>query len=54
MDEKTPHIYASVVPIVMGEYRKAQKEQANGQRKYDVFDEEFRRFRREIPSFLFE
>ena len=34
MDEKTPHINASVVPIVTGERRKAKKEQANGKRKY--------------------
>ena len=34
MDEKTPHIHASVVPIVTGERRKAKKEQANGKRKY--------------------
>ena len=34
MDEKTPHIHASVVPIVTGERRKAKKEQADGKRKY--------------------
>ena len=34
MDEKTPHIHASIVPIVTGERRKAQKEQENGKRKY--------------------
>ena len=34
MDEKTPHIHASVVPIVTGERRKAKKEQGNGKRKY--------------------
>lgn len=34
MDEKTPHIHASVVPIVTGERRKAKKEQASGKRKY--------------------
>ncbi len=34
MDEKTPHIHASIVPIVTGERRKAQKEQKNGKRKY--------------------
>ena len=34
MDEKTPHIHATVVPIVTGERRKAKKEQADGKRKY--------------------
>ena len=34
MDEKTPHIHAAVVPIVMGERRKAKKEQTDGKRKY--------------------
>lgn len=34
MDEKTPHIHAAVVPIVMGERRKAKKEQKDGKRKY--------------------
>lgn len=34
MDEKTPHIHASIVPIVTGERRKAKKEQENGKRKY--------------------
>ena len=34
MDEKTPHIHASIVPIVEGERRKAKAEQDNGKRKY--------------------
>ncbi len=34
MDELTPHIHATVVPIVTGERRKAKKEQAEGKRKY--------------------
>lgn len=34
MDEKTPHIHASVIPIVEGERRKAKAEQDNGKRKY--------------------
>lgn len=34
MDELTPHIHATVVPIVTGERRKAKKEQADGKRKY--------------------
>lgn len=34
MDELTPHIHATVVPIVKGERRKAKKEQADGKRKY--------------------
>lgn len=34
MDEKTPHIHAAVVPIVMDERRKAKKEQTDGKRKY--------------------
>ena len=33
-DEKTPHIHATVVPIVMGERRKAKQEAENGKRKY--------------------
>lgn len=33
MDELTPHIHATVVPIVTGERRKAKKEQAEGKRK---------------------
>ena len=34
MDEKTPHIHATVVPIVSGERRKAKEEQDNGKKKY--------------------
>lgn len=34
MDELTPHIHATVVPIVTGERRKAKKEQTDGKRKY--------------------
>lgn len=34
MDELTPHIHATVVPIVTGERRKAKKEQVDGKRKY--------------------
>ncbi len=34
MDEKTPHIHATVVPIVTGERRKAKKEERNGKKKY--------------------
>lgn len=34
MDELTPHIHATVVPIVTGERRKAKKEQVEGKRKY--------------------
>jgi len=34
MDEKTPHIHATVIPIVTGERRKAKKEQSEGKRKY--------------------
>ncbi|MFV0537072.1 MAG: MobV family relaxase [Dysgonomonas sp.] len=34
MDEKTPHIHASIVPIVEGERRKAKVERDNGKRKY--------------------
>ena len=30
MDEHTPHIHATVVPIVTGERRKARKKQADG------------------------
>ena len=33
-DEETPHIHATVVPIVMGERRKAKQEAENGKRKY--------------------
>ncbi len=34
MDEHTPHIHATVVPIVTGERRKARKKQAAGKRTY--------------------
>jgi len=34
MDEKTPHIHASIVPIVIGERRKAKLEQSKTGRKY--------------------
>ena len=34
MDEHTPHIHATVVPIVTGERRKAKKKQADGRRTY--------------------
>ncbi len=34
MDEHTPHIYATVVPIVTGERRKAKKKQTEGKRSY--------------------
>lgn len=34
MDEHTPHIHATVVPIVTGERRKARKRQADGKRQY--------------------
>ncbi len=34
MDEKTPHIHATVIPIVTGERRKAKKKQSEGKRKY--------------------
>lgn len=34
MDETTPHIHATIVPIVTGERRKAQKKQAEGKRTY--------------------
>ena len=34
MDEKTPHIHATVVPIVKGERRKAEAEKNNGKKKY--------------------
>ena len=34
MDEHTPHIHATVVPIVTGERRKANKKQADGKRSY--------------------
>lgn len=34
MDEHTPHIHATVVPIVIGERRKAKKKQTEGKRSY--------------------
>lgn len=34
MDEHTPHIHATVVPIVTGERRKVRKQQAEGKRTY--------------------
>ena len=34
MDEHTPHIHATVVPIVTGECRKAKKKQTEGKRSY--------------------
>jgi hypothetical protein len=33
-DEKTPHIHATIVPIVTGERRKARKESATAKKKY--------------------
>lgn len=34
MDETTPHIHATMIPIVTGERRKAKTEQQDGKRKY--------------------
>lgn len=34
LDEKTPHIHATVVPIVTGKRRKAKSEENNGKKKY--------------------
>lgn len=34
LDETTPHIHATMIPIVTGELRKAKTEQAKSQRKY--------------------
>ena len=34
MDEKTPHIHTTVIPIVTGERRKAGQEEQNGKKKY--------------------
>lgn len=34
LDEKTPHIHATVVPIVQGERRKPEAEKNNGKKKY--------------------
>ncbi len=33
-DEETPHIHATIIPIVQGERRKAKTEAENGKRKY--------------------
>lgn len=34
LDETTPHIHATVIPIVTGERRKAKQEQQSGKKKY--------------------
>ena len=34
MDEKTPHIHATIIPIVTGERRKAKQQQQDGKKKY--------------------
>lgn len=34
LDEKTPHIHATVVPVVTGERRKAEAERNDGKKKY--------------------
>ena len=34
MDERTPHIHATIVPIVTGERRKAKQDEQNGKKKY--------------------
>lgn len=34
MDEKTPYIHATAVPIVQGERRKVKQEENNGKKKY--------------------
>lgn len=34
MDEKTPHIHATIIPIVTSERRKAKREQKEGKRQY--------------------
>lgn len=34
MDEHTPHIHATVIPIVKGERRKANQEKQDGKKKY--------------------
>lgn len=34
MDEQTPHLHATVIPIVTGERRKAKLEQQDGKKKY--------------------
>jgi len=33
MDETTPHIHATIVPIVQGQRRKAHAEENNGKKK---------------------
>lgn len=38
MDETTPHIHATLIPIVTGERRKAKTEQPDGKRKYKKKD----------------
>ena len=38
MDETTPHIHATLIPIVTGERRKARAEQPDGKRKYKKKD----------------
>ena len=38
MDETTPHIHATLIPIVTGERRKARREQPDGKRKYKKKD----------------
>lgn len=38
MDETTPHIHATLIPIVTGERRKAKAEQPDGKRKYKKKD----------------
>ncbi|GHV49011.1 hypothetical protein FACS1894181_06510 [Bacteroidia bacterium] len=34
LDEKTPHIHATVIPIVQGERRKTKAEKDNDKKKY--------------------
>lgn len=34
MDKQTPHLHATVIPIVTGERRKAKQEQQDGKKKY--------------------
>lgn len=34
MSEKTPHIHATIVPIVARKRRKVKKEEQNGKKKY--------------------
>ena len=40
LDEKTPHIHATVVPIIKGERRKAKLEENNGKKKYRKKDKD--------------